>query len=360
MSTDDIHANVSNVKRILVVRAGALGDTVFCSSIIPALTHHFGDDVIIDWVAKKNIGGIFQNDPRIRHVFELKSRRTPLLANKAKMQVIAASFREPYDYAINLEIGDMFNTVMRLVRAHNKIGMPYTYFSTPAETHAVENLHIIYRSFLDEVDIRYAEPTLAGPNLEQVIEKFSLPDNYVVLVPANSHHDKSSSINHRAWPVSHWQNLMKLLDDNGVPNVIIGGKGEEAYFSGFGKLPQHTISLAGRTGFSELISVIQGAKCVITTDTGPSHIAAAVNTPVVALIGPTNPSRTGPYRTKNNKVLVLNAHLPCSPCYHTERLTHCQQNLCMEQIAPEQVLHAVLNELRTHKPTSQVSAFSDK
>ncbi|MEJ2398027.1 MAG: glycosyltransferase family 9 protein [Gammaproteobacteria bacterium] len=333
MSTDEIHANISKAKRILVVRAGALGDTVFCSSIIPALAHHFGDDVIIDWVAKKNIGRIFQNEPRIRHVFELKSRRAPFLVNKAKLQVVAASFREPYDYAINLELGDMFNSVMRLVRAHNKIGMPYTHFSAPAETHAVENLHIIYRSFLDEADIRYA---------------------------ANSHHDKTSSINHRAWPVSHWQSLMKLLNDNGVPNIIIGGKGEDEYFSGFGKLPQHTISLAGRTGFGELISVIQGAKCVVSTDTGPSHIAAAVNTPVITLIGPTNPSRTGPYRTKSNKVLMLNAHLPCSPCYHTERLKNCQHNLCMEKIVPEQVLQAVLNELGTHKSSRLESAFTDQ
>jgi ADP-heptose:LPS heptosyltransferase len=346
MSTDEIHTDISDAKRVLVVRAGALGDTVFGSSIIPALTHHFGDDVIIDWVAKANIGRIFHGDPRIRHVFELKSRRAPLLANKAKMQVIAASFREPYDYAINLELGDMFNSVMRLLRARNKIGRPYTYFSEPAETHAVENLHIIYRSFLEEADIAYAEPSLVGPNLKQISEKFSLPEDYVVLVPANSHHDKASSINHRAWPVSHWRNLMKLLDDNGVPNVIIGGKGEEAYFSGFGKLPQHTISLAGRTGFSELISVIQGAKCVITTDTGPSHIAAAVNTPVIALIGPTNPRITGPYRTKSNKVLLLNANLSCSPCYYTERLTNCQQNICMDKILPEQVSHAVLNEFR--------------
>lgn len=354
MNTDRTSTKDTNAKRILVIRAGALGDTVFGSSIIPALVNHFGNDVIIDWVAKKNIGRVFHNDPRIHHVFELKSRRSPLLVNKAKIQIIATSFHEPYDYAINLEHGNMFNNVMRLVRAKIKIGMPYRFFSTPAKTHAVENLHIIYRSFLDESDIRYAEPSLVGAEPEKVMDKFSLPENYVVLVPANSHHDKSSSINHRAWPVSHWQKLMQLLDENRVPNIIIGGKGEDAYFSGFGQLPQHTISLVGKTGFGELISIIQGARCVITTDTGPSHIAAAVNTPVIALIGPTNPSRTGPYKTSSNKVRIINLNLPCSPCYHTERIKQCRQNLCLEKIAPELVLQAALKEFETCKSSANM------
>lgn len=339
--------NKTDPKRILVLRAGALGDTVFSSSIIPALRHHFGDDVIIDWVAKQHIGKLFQYDPRIRRVFELKSRRAPLMLNKAKIQIIASSLREPYDYAINLELGDMFNTVMRLVRARNKIGMPYAHFSKPAETHAVVDMHIIFRTFLDEADIPFAEPSLVGPDIKQVIEKFSLPDNYIVLVPANSHHDKTSSINHRAWPDEHWQKLVRDLDDNNIPNVIIGGKGEDEHLLGLEQSSKNMISLAGKTGVSELIPIIQGAKCVVSTDTGPSHIAAAVNVPVISLIGPTDPKHTLPYQTKSNRVVMLNAHLPCSPCYITDRLAKCQRNICMEQILPEQVLQAVFKEINT-------------
>jgi ADP-heptose:LPS heptosyltransferase len=55
---------------------------------------------------------------------------------------------------------------------------------------------------------------------------------------------------------------------------------------------------------------------VITIDTGPVHIAAAIDTPILAIIGPTDFRRAGPYKTNRNKISILSANLPCSPCYH--------------------------------------------
>ncbi|MEJ2143442.1 MAG: glycosyltransferase family 9 protein [Gammaproteobacteria bacterium] len=331
-------ANKHEPTRVLVIRAGALGDTVCASSIIEALRHHYGDDVIIDWVAKSGIGQLFVSDPRIDQLFELKSRNTPLLFNPAKWQVIKHSFQKPYDLVVNLELGNFFNNTIRLIRGKQKIGMPYRHFTEPAETHAVENLHLIYKSFLNNEDIQYAEPSLLGTPAEEIKSKFSLPDNYIVLVPANSHSGKRSTINHRAWPVEHWKKLNQLLSENNIHGVIIGGKGEREQLESLLPAPAGIISLIGQTNFPDLIGVIQGANAMITTDTGPSHLAAAVNTPVYAIIGPTNFKRTGPYSTKNNQVTILSAHLDCSPCYHTPRLAACQDNQCMKQVIPEQVL----------------------
>ena len=126
--------------RILVIRAGALGDTAYASSIIEPLRRTYGENTIIDWVAKAGIGKLFSEDARIRHVFELKSRRSPLLANKGKLQIIKQSFREPYDLVVNLELGSIFDTTLRLTRAQQKIGSPYQHFTEPKSTHAVENL----------------------------------------------------------------------------------------------------------------------------------------------------------------------------------------------------------------------------
>lgn len=180
-----------------------------------------------------------------------------------------------------------------------------------------------------------------GTTKNDVMDMFKLPQKYYVLVPANSHYDKSG-VNHRAWPVSHWHNLLSLMSENNMVPVIIGGKDEENYFSQFNNLPKKTILLAGKTNFPELIGVIDAAQAVISTDTGPSHIAAAVNTPVIALIGPTNFKRTGPYQTNKNKVSILSANLPCSPCYHTPRIADCKENRCMINITPEMVQKILL------------------
>ncbi|WP_455197618.1 glycosyltransferase family 9 protein, partial [Kaarinaea lacus] len=157
--------------KVLVIRAGALGDTAYASSIIEPLRHQYGNDVIIDWVAKSGVGKLFAQDSRIRRIFELKSRRSPLLFNKGKRQIITQSFREPYDLLVNLELGAIFDNTLRLTQAKQKIGSPYQHFKEPAETHAVENLHIIYRQFLNQDVMQYAYPNLQGVDPAKVKEK---------------------------------------------------------------------------------------------------------------------------------------------------------------------------------------------
>ena len=329
--------------RILVIRAGQLGDTAYASSIIEPLRHHFGNDILIDWVAKTGMGNIFREDPRINNIFEVKSRRLPIPFNQHKLRIIFHSLKNPYVLVINLESGSIFNGVMRLIRAKKKVGMPYQFFSEPPESHAVENLKLIYKSFLNASDLEFSIPSLIGTNPNRVKSKFNLPGLYYVLVPANSHLEKSSSINHRAWPIQHWQELMRLMSEAGLNGVIIGGKNDMSFFNQFENYPPNIISLVGQTNFPQLIGLIQGAQGVITTDTGPSHIAAAVNTPVYALIGPTNYKRTGPYKTETNQVHILTVNLPCSPCYHTEKIKTCTNNLCMQEIKPVEVIDKILN-----------------
>lgn len=330
-------------KRILVIRAGQLGDTAYASSIIEPLRNHYGKNTIIDWVAKAGLGNIFLEDPRINKIFQVKSRRVPLLFNREKQKVIYHSWSAPYDLVINLELGNIFNSMMRLIRAHKKLGMPYKHFTEPPESHAVDNLKLIFASFLRTEDLEYAFPSLIGTNPNVVKQHFNLPDNYFILVPGNSHISKGAAINYRAWPTDNWKELMQSMSDNGLNTVIIGGRNEQQFFKQFEPFPNKVLSLVGKTNFPQLIGLIQGSKGVITTDTGPSHIAAAVNAPVYTLIGPTNYKRTGPYKTKYNLVHILTVNLPCSPCYHTERLNKCTSNECMINITPAIVLNAILN-----------------
>lgn len=335
----------STAVRILVIRAGQLGDTVCAASIIEPLLSHFGENTIIDWVAKEGIGNVFKNDNRINQIYFIKSRKTPFFLNLAKLDIILNSFFNPYDYIINLELGSIFNSVVSLSRAKHKIGMPYRHFTEPAETHAVENLHLIYESFLSKEDMLLAQPSLKGTNQAELKQKFKLPDQYIVLVPSNSHHNKKSSINLRGWPVKHWKELIILLEKNKINAVMVGSESEREYFKQLEPLPESLISVVGKTNFPELISLIESAKAVVVTDTGPAHIAAAVNTPVFALIGPTNYKRTGPYQTKTNKITVLSSFQSCSPCYHTELMYTCKNNICMSEIKPFDVLQRILSEI---------------
>ncbi|MFQ3574594.1 MAG: glycosyltransferase family 9 protein, partial [Thermodesulfovibrionales bacterium] len=104
-----------------------------------------------------------------------------------------------------------------------------------------------------------------------------------------------------------------------------------------------SINLAGDTSIEDLILLIRHAKAVISNDTGPMHIAAALNKPVVAIFGPTNPTRTGPYG-KNCRVLI--PKIDCAPCYKKK----CVKMNCMNHITTNQVLDALKDLLDNNNP----------
>jgi ADP-heptose:LPS heptosyltransferase len=94
------------------------------------------------------------------------------------------------------------------------------------------------------------------------------------------------------------------------------------------------ISIAGQTDIKELISIIRGCSFMVSNDTGPMHIAAAYVIPVVAIFGPANPARTGPYGDKH---VIVKSDIACAPCYKKK----CKDIKCMEGISVQQVYKAI-------------------
>jgi 3-deoxy-D-manno-octulosonic-acid transferase/heptosyltransferase-1 len=94
------------------------------------------------------------------------------------------------------------------------------------------------------------------------------------------------------------------------------------------------LNLENRTTLKELAHLYRRAAVVVTPDSGPMHIAAAVGTPVVALFGASEPARTGPYGRIHT---VIRSELPCSPCFQKT----CNTRRCMKEISVDMVLEAV-------------------
>jgi heptosyltransferase-2 len=103
------------------------------------------------------------------------------------------------------------------------------------------------------------------------------------------------------------------------------------------------IDLAGMTTLSELAELIRRSAISITNDSGPMHLAAALNRPVVSIFGPTDPIWIGPYHRAN---AVLRADLACSPCY-LRKLKHCHHgHACMRSVSPVAVIERADSMLR--------------
>ncbi|HQP10113.1 MAG TPA: glycosyltransferase family 9 protein, partial [Candidatus Omnitrophota bacterium] len=95
-------------------------------------------------------------------------------------------------------------------------------------------------------------------------------------------------------------------------------------------------NFVGKTDILQLAALIKRCKVFVTPDSAPLHVAAAMQTPVVAFFGPTDSRRHVP---PAKKLIVLEKKLACAPCYssHCRILTHA----CMKEIRPEEVLREV-------------------
>ncbi|MCX7981280.1 MAG: glycosyltransferase family 9 protein [Syntrophales bacterium] len=139
------------------------------------------------------------------------------------------------------------------------------------------------------------------------------------------------------WPTKLWgQEKFAYLSDMIIENlklpvVFTGSKRDNAYILKIARHMKNTPhNLAGKTSLRTLAEIYRHALFVVTTDSGPMHIAAAVGTPVIALFGPTDPGRTGPYGPDH---VVVRTGISCSPCF----LKSCTHRICMEGIRVEDV-----------------------
>lgn len=159
----------------------------------------------------------------------------------------------------------------------------------------------------------------------------------------------------KRWPVEYYQKLIKLIVTHvsDVRIAILGSRED----SGSGKLisqmmPHRCLDLTGQTSLPELIEWVRLGNLMISNDTGPMHIAAALDKPVVAIFGPTEPRRTGPYRQLDR---VTRIPLPCSPCFKSE-CSNPKKLECLIDITPSAVFDEVRKRLSVISSIESASA----
>lgn len=142
----------------------------------------------------------------------------------------------------------------------------------------------------------------------------------------------------KRWPVENFAALVRQLARNRPQTrfAILGNQSDRL----LGEIislaaPDRCLNLCGQTTLPEMVEWIRRSGLMITNDTGPMHAAAALCKPLVALFGPTEPRRTGPYGQLEN-VLRLE-HLPCSPCMKPH-CTYEKPDECLRALSPAQVL----------------------
>jgi lipopolysaccharide heptosyltransferase I len=149
----------------------------------------------------------------------------------------------------------------------------------------------------------------------------------------------------KCWPTKNFAGLVRLLAEK-FPDVrfaVMGSADDQKRGEAVAAaVPGRVLNLCGQTSLPEMIEWLRRCALMITNDTGPMHVAAALGVPLIALFGPTDPRFTGPYGQLEN--VLKNHNLPCAPCFKS----HCTWKNpmeCLTAITPEQVFEFAQKKL---------------
>jgi heptosyltransferase II len=149
----------------------------------------------------------------------------------------------------------------------------------------------------------------------------------------------------KRWPIERFIAAAKEIQARtNCAWILFGGKNDTEFTNqiqrALGSAP--VFNLAGKTSLRELMSLLKLCRIFLTNDTGPMHVAAALDVPVVAIFGSTSPELTGPLALNDSRIQILASDALCSPCF----LRECPIDFrCMKGIKVERVVQAVMESL---------------
>ena len=328
--------------RIVIVKLSSLGDLFHALPAVHALKTGLGAEV--DWVTQSEYADLVRCFTDVSDVIPF-SRRSWMTGFKEAGRVLRA---RRYDLAIDLQGLLKSALVMRLARAPRRIGPSFHREGS--------------RWFYTEVAGRPDKQRHAVEEMMDVVRYLGLPDagrEFPVSfpsVPLGSGRPRIGLLPVSRWPSKNWppagfvEVARRLQDTVGAAIYLLGGPGDvEVCRSIADQLNGDTQVLAGRTHMVQLGGILGGLDLLISNDSGPVHMAAAIGTPTLVVFGPTDPARTGPYGTIHR---VVEGHAPCRPCF--SRVCRHAGMPCFASVTPVRVADVAFEMLRA--PTATRSA----
>ncbi len=341
--------SLSEVRRLLIIKPSSLGDIVHALPTVAALRRRW-PSAKLAWLVKREWAEVLDGNPDLDEVLAVD------LSMKGWPAAIRAVRAGRFDVVVDLQgllrsamLGWMSGAPVRIGFANGREGSPWFYtdhIPVPAASiHAVDRYLLIARAL-------GAEPEKPGPSAFPLPHDAGAEAKVDALLAAADVQMGTVlvALNPSArWPTKRWPAESfaavgdRLQQQVGVRVVVVGGVEDrpvgEAVMRAMRTAP---IDLAGKTTMKELIALLRRLRLFITNDSGPMHLAAAVGTPVIALFGPTDPARTGPYGAGHT---ILRSGIPCSPCF-SRRCMNAVTMECMTAIHPQQVIESAAKLLK--------------
>jgi lipopolysaccharide heptosyltransferase I len=328
--------------RILAVKLSSLGDLFHALPAVHNLRAGLGAD--IDWVTQDEYVDLVRCFTDVDRVIPFDRRHFVRSFRGFRQELREVE----YDMAIDFQGLLKSAVVCKLAKTGKRIGPSFQregahmFYSEVAgkrdkNRHAVEeNLDVVRHLGLDVLPVAFP---VRFPDVGTFDRRVAaLPRPRVAIVPASRWATKN-------WPVERFRETARRLQkERGASIVFLGGEADRGTCADASRgLRGEWLNLAGRTSLPHIGGILAAMDLLVCNDSGPMHMAVAAGTPVVAVFGPTDPVRTGPYGERHR---VVRADLDCQPCF--SRICKERRIACMTTVTVDRVVEEIFTLLSTN------------
>ena len=357
---DDLPSR-GDIRRILIIKWGGMGDVVISTAIIEDIFRAFpGREIDLNAMPPWN--SLFADDPRFSRVWmvDLRNRERNV---KGMWRWVKTARAGNYDLIIDLHCNDRTRLLLSALlvsgcrvrwRISNRPGFPYniSHPKLPGSTHVFQRMRA---SLLAAgIPANTERPVLHGSDAQRkrasaIMDESGLEDGRFAVFLPGSH---AAGLTKR-WGVHNYRQLAQLMKGAGLNNVVLlGGADEVDECAAIAEGESgYVVNLCGRTQLLELPPIFERAAMIVANDTGTAHLAAASNQRMIVICGPTDPRRVKPV---GKGVIAIQADVSCKNCYRKT----CDHHSCMKFVTPEQVMDLAGSVAGWHPPAAPAGDLS--
>jgi len=290
----------STPRNLCILRLSAIGDICHLLPVIRSLQYYW-PETQLSWVIGKQEHSLVGDIPGIEFIIFDKAK-----GFSAYYQLYQQLRGRHFDILLHMQMSLRASIASRMISANVRLGFDrkrasdLQWLFTNKQIPHIDKQHVVdsFFGFIETLgiherilkwDIPISEST------QNQVKKYLPETPYVVISPC-------SSMAYRNWTIEGYAAVADYIVEKYAKTVVLTGgpsKIEKEYGKKISALCQYPpVNLIGETSLKELLAVIDNSKLIVAPDSGPAHMATAVNTPVIGLYACTNPDRARPYLSK--------------------------------------------------------------
>ena len=352
-------------KRILIVKPSSLGDVVHTLPVVHAIKRSH-PSCHIGWIVQRGFAPILEADPSVDEIIPIfiPSTSDPLAPRGAFFRAASATVRtvgqlrdrfrkHPYDIILDLHASfrsgllgitnpNGFRIGFSDAKELNTLFQRHRLTPAPGKPHAVDK-NLAFAAYLGCTPVPEDFRVVTSAQSRERVAAF-LRDSGIRAGDRVVYANPAARWSTKMWTHHAWAELADLLIQRTGAAVVFSGSPQDVpHILRITDLSRETpVVAAGRLSLPEAVALIEASDVYVGVDSGPMHIAAFAGTPVIALFGPTDPAKVGPYGTGHR--VIRRENLDCLGC----RKRSCEERRCLEGISAQEVFHATMDVLGRH------------